>query len=781
MEDGYRSDRQCSLSIIVHGDERSLDRERGRFLFPDRWDMVRFFASLRFRLIVLVLLALVPSLGLVLYTASEQRRLAADRAQEHALQIARDAARSQQDLIESTHQFISVLAQLPALRDLDPDVCSAFLGELLDRYPHYTSITVRAAGDHADLCRATERKGPVSTKPGITHVRTLQAQDFAIGDFVLGPTSGKITLGFGYPIRDNAGRMQAVLMVALDVDAFNQLAAQALLPSGATLMVNDTAGRVLVRYPNPESWVGQSVADTPLVKAILAHKGEGIVEALGEDHVARLYAFAPLTNLATNNAYVSIGIPSAVAFAEVNETLTRNLIALGLVAALALGAAWFAGDWFLLRQVNMLVRLTGQLAKGNLSARVGFHYGVGELGQLALAFDQMGESLQQQEAARKQAEDQIRHWSTELERLMNAISEAISQSFEVGRIAEIALTRTLSMMKLADGGVFLKRGDTLALVAKTGLCDEAVQRIERTQTCEQVTGGRDGLGAMGIVEIVSTNTPEQEVKSWIRVPIKSKDRIMGVMCLACDSNRPLRAHEKGVLAAVGQQIGVAIENAELRAQVQSIAALQERERLSRELHDGLAQVLGYLCIRTEVARDLVKADKADRAVQELQEMQGAVQEAHQDLRESILGLRATIHPQGGLFSTLKEYLHKFSVQTGIVVNLVSNGNGQIKYSPEAEVQLLRIIQEGLMNVRKHSSAKQVWIRFEPHPEFTTITIEDDGKGFDPTLVSHGSQPHFGLQMMRERAEGVGGSLHIVSQPGQGARLSIDLPTRQGGT
>lgn len=748
--------------------------------------MIRFFSSLRFRLMLLVLLALVPSLALVIYTASEQRRSAANQAQEHALQVARDAAQSQQELIESTHQVLSVLAQLPAVRDLDPEVCSAFLAQFLNRYPRYTSITVRAAQDAASICRATPKNGPIPAEPGLAHVRALEARDFAIGDFQMGRTSGKAVLPFGYPVLNNAGQVQAIVMVALDLDALNQLAAQALLPSGSTMMVNDSTGKVLVRYPNPEAWVGKSAADAPVVKAILAQKEEGTVEALGEDQVARLYAFTPLTHRPTTNVYVSVGIPSAVAFAEVNETLTNNLTTLGLVAALALGAAWFMGDWFLLRQVNTLVSLTGRLAKGDLAARAGSHYSVGELGQLAQAFDKMGESLQLQEAARQQAEDQIRRWSAELERLMNAISEAISQSLEVSKIADIALTRTLSMMDLRSGGVFLKRGDALAVVAKTGFCDEIVQRIQRTQTCEQATGEIEGLAQSGTVETISTETAgqmpatEQEGKSWIRVPIKSKGKVLGEMCLACDSDRRLRAHEKGVLAAVGQQIGVAIENAELNEQVQSIAALQERERLSRELHDGLAQVLGYLCIRTEVARGFMKSAQVDRAVEELQEMENAVQEAHQDLRESILGLRAAIHPQGGLFSMLKEYLHKFSVQTGIAVNMTSNGDGALKFSPEAEVQLLRIIQEALANIRKHSNAKQAWIRFEPHPAFTRVTIEDDGKGFDPDRVHLASQPHFGLQTMRERAEGVGGALHVSSQPEQGATISIDLPTRRGG-
>ncbi len=697
--------------------------------------------------------------------------------------MARDAAKSQKDLIDSTHEFLSVLAQLPAIRTLDPQLCNEFLDQFLTRYPRYTSITMRAADDATSICRATPKNGPIPSEPGVAHVRVAATKQFAVGDYVIGRTSGKAVLPFGYPILDDSGELQAVLMVALDLDVLNQMAAQALLPAGSTLMVIDGTGKVLVRFPDPEEWMGKSAVDAPAVKDILAHHGEGTVQAPGEDSVPRLYAYTPLTHTPDNNMYMTVGIPSAIAFAEANDTLTKNLIALAVVAVLALGAAWFGGDWFLVRQVNELVTLTRRVAKGDLGARARNQYGVGELGQLARAFDTMGESLEQQEAARKAAEDQTRRWSAELERLMNALSDAVSQSFEVGRIADIALVRTLSMMDLTCGGVFLKRGNTLSLVARTGLCDEITQAV---QLAEQASGDGVDPAPTEMVRIISTQSSRQagdageERKSWIRVPIACKDSLLGLICLACDDHRTLRMHEKGVLAAVGQQIGVAIQNADLQEQVQSIAALHERERLSRELHDGLAQVLGYLCIRTDVARELVKSARSDRAIQELSEIQGVVQQAHQDLRESILGLRTTIHPQGGLFSSLKEYLHKFSVQTGIAVNLVSNGTGRIQFSPEAEVQLLRIIQEALANVRKHSGAQQAWIRFELDTDHAAVTIEDNGKGFDPAGIGQSGRASFGLQTMRERAEGAGGSLRISSQPGRGVKIVVELPLQNGG-
>jgi signal transduction histidine kinase len=193
----------------------------------------------------------------------------------------------------------------------------------------------------------------------------------------------------------------------------------------------------------------------------------------------------------------------------------------------------------------------------------------------------------------------------------------------------------------------------------------------------------------------------------------------------------------------------------------------------------LAQVLGYLCISNKATADLVAADEIERASVQLQEMQGTLQEAYQDVRESILGLRETVSPQRNLSSALKEYVRKFSQHSGIQVYLALDGMVQRECTPAAEVQLLRIIQESLSNVRKHSKAKQAWIKFKPDVSSTSVTIEDDGRGFDLASVTEGNQLHFGLQTMRERAESVGGNLQLWSQLGQGTKVVVTLPCKKG--
>ncbi len=690
------------------------------------------------------------------------------------MQFARAAASNQEDIIDSTHQFLMILSQLPAVRGRDAATCQAFMAGLLKEYPRYAQIGV-IGPDGVASCRAIPLPDTAPTVPGHYYERVLATRDFAAGDFEVGRVTGKSALAFGYPIVEADGEIQQVVFVALDLAALNQLAAQALLPAGSTLVAIDHNGTIVARYPNPENWVGRTAAEVPIVKQILAREGEGTLEAVGEDNVSRLYAFAPLRSVPGNNIFVSVGIPTQVAFADVNEALTRDFWTLGLVATLALGAAWFGGDWFLLRHMNALVDATTRLADGDLSARAGKRqYGVEELSQLATAFDKMGQALEQRDAERKRAEEDVRLWSAQLEALINAVAEAISQPSEASRIPQIALGRLHQILALDAGCIFRKRGDGFALVAHRGLDRTVVSRLEH------VAGDDPALEIVGLarrapVESPSIPPPSPDANGhWVCVPIQSKGRVLGLLCMARADRRLLEAPVRGVLAAVGQQIGVAIENAELYEQVQSIAAVKERERLSRELHDGLAQVLGYLCLRNKFAIDLIAGGQVANAAAQLHEMQNAMQDSYRDVRESILGLRVTVSSSGGLVSALNEYIVKFGLQTGIRVNLVANAQDRIELSPETEVQLLRIVQEALTNIRRHSNAKQAWVRFESATGALVVTIEDDGRGFDPAALDSDGQPHYGLQTMRERAEGVRGSLQVTSRIGEGTRIVVTM-------
>src|SRR5262249_34210515 len=186
------------------------------------------------------------------------------------------------------------------------------------------------------------------------------------------------------------------------------------------------AGKGMIRsgYPDDGKGIGKLMPEPLVLTAILTQKGDGTTDAPGTDGIPRLFSFAPFGGATQSaNAYVSVGIPAAVAFAGVNQILARNVAALGLVAGLALAAAWVGGNLFIVRQIQSLVEATKRVAAGELGVRTGLPPGRGELSQLAGAFDQMAESL---DRAREQRllEEELRRRNYELEQQNLAIQEA---------------------------------------------------------------------------------------------------------------------------------------------------------------------------------------------------------------------------------------------------------------------------------------------------------------------------------------------------------------------
>jgi len=383
--------------------------------------MPRFplFGSLRFRLLMLVLLAVVPVLGLTLFTYAEVRRLTAADVQREALRLARIVASDQEDTIKDTRQLLFALAQLPEVHGTQSAGCSEFFARLLGQYPQYALLGV-VAPEGDSLCSAPPTARPVNLANRDFFQRVLQTHSFAIGGYQSERITGKATLDLGYPVLDEAGRLQAVVLASLDLEWLNHLAAEAQLPKGSTLMVVDRNGTVLVRYPDPETWVGHSVPEAPIIETILAQQGEGTTESPGVDGVPRLFAFTPLSGVSGGaDVYVSVGIPTAVAFADANRVLARTLVGLGLVAGLTLAAAWLGGNLLVMRWVRILVNSAQRLSAGDLGARTGLPYGQGELSHLALAFDEMAEALERQVAERDRAREELWESQRALSTLMS--------------------------------------------------------------------------------------------------------------------------------------------------------------------------------------------------------------------------------------------------------------------------------------------------------------------------------------------------------------------------
>ncbi len=388
-----------------------------------------FPKSLRYRLVLLVLLAVVPSIGHILYSGYEQRRLARIRAQEQALNLADLVSMETGQVIQMTRELVDALAQSPSVVDSDPETCSRTLASLKKILPFCQAVMVAHPNGRL-ICASQSDHSPIDLSDRDYFRRAVKTRELAISGFLIGRLTGRPSVGFAYPSLDGAGQVKAVVVATLDLSWLVKGVSTARLPAGSVLNIIDADGTVLARWPNPEQWVGRKVPEAEIVKQVLVGK-EGVFEGIGMERIPRLYGFKPLMS-GQQAGFVYVGILQSLAYGPANRMLASNLIGLGIVTLLGLGAALFFGHVFIMRGVTSLVNTTKRLASGDLSARTGISHGGGEIVQLSVAFDEMADALQRREEERKLAEEEIRANAARAHLLANISEEFIKAGLDYG-------------------------------------------------------------------------------------------------------------------------------------------------------------------------------------------------------------------------------------------------------------------------------------------------------------------------------------------------------------
>jgi signal transduction histidine kinase len=264
------------------------------------------------------------------------------------------------------------------------------------------------------------------------------------------------------------------------------------------------------------------------------------------------------------------------------------------------------------------------------------------------------------------------------------------------------------------------------------------------------------------------------MRSLLAVPIACRGPFKGNLYLADKTvGGTFSADDEKTLERFALQAAIAIDNAHLHAEVGDLAVAKERLRIAHEMHDGLAQVLGYVNTKVQAANEYLRRGKSEEAKQQLRELADSAREAYTDVRESIIGLRTLPNAEWSLADALREYFERWRGQSGVATEFSIDPD--LRLRPAIELQLIRIIQEALTNVRKHAKASNARIEVQRDGEHLRVTISDDGIGFDVTMRPRGEFPRFGLTTMRERAESIGGALTIDSAPGRGTTITFSMP------
>jgi signal transduction histidine kinase len=267
------------------------------------------------------------------------------------------------------------------------------------------------------------------------------------------------------------------------------------------------------------------------------------------------------------------------------------------------------------------------------------------------------------------------------------------------------------------------------------------------------------------------------MKRLLAVPVISRTAFRGNLYLTDPvDDEPFSEEAEEILQRFASQAGIALDNAHIYARLEGLTLAEERLRLARELHDGQAQVLAFVSTKAQAVREYLNQGKIEEAKVQLEQLAVAAREIYADVREGILGLRTVVDKDHAFGDVLGRFLERWEDQSGIRVEL------QLSALPElpgdVELQLLRIIQEALANVRKHAAAEKVSLRLDSDDGRLRITLQDDGAGFDPDSPGRSRVPRFGLATMRERAGAIGAHLELTSAVGSGTRVEIRFPRQQ---
>jgi PAS domain S-box-containing protein len=374
--------------------------------------------------------------------------------------------------------------------------------------------------------------------------------------------------------------------------------------------------------------------------------------------------------------------------------------------------------------------------------------------------------------------------------VLHEIVAVVSRSLDLKQILDAAVNKAMEVMLMDVGtAYYLEDSDTpdeeklLVLAARHGLSPEFSQRVGARRL--NGTAIRVAAEAQQPVVWLVDNYPDaavqqalemEGVRQVINVPLLAKDRLVGAFNLGNRHERTITPEEIALLSSIGRQIAIAVENARLYEQAEQSAAIAERHRLSRELHDSVTQCLYSVTLYAEAAARLLAKGDTTTAAEHIRELRDTARDALREMRLLIFELRPPALAKIGLAAALQARLDSVEMRGGMQTQIQVDGKQNAKcLSRPAEEELYHIAQEALNNVLKHSNAQHVQVHLCFSENETSLTIRDDGVGFTATAVGNGG---LGLPGLKERAEKIGASLDIRSTPGGGTEIRVVVPCNE---
>lgn len=777
--------------------------------------------SLATRITVAMLLVAALAITGLFWEISRANRAAIERMQTTALHnSASDLARGLDTLIVSEQNRVANLALSRAAQDfvsLRPDQRSAlytptladFSNFLASNQPFYRAVLLF---DHnGEVLLSTDGSYVGRNMATSAFVRSALRGEVTMSEPGISPLDRQPVVWLAAPVRaagDDA--LAGVVAVALSPEEIWQAVEQVTIGDGGYAMVVDGDGirlahgrdrrlvfRSLAPLP-PERWAAlraeerfasmPAIADTGSTDLLGYLRSTPLPDvwigapAAGVSRV--YYSAAPLET----RPWLAVAmLPEQEVLAPASVATLRGLIATLLVVAL-LGAlvTWMTRR--LVRPVPQLAQAAARIAAGDLSVPIAVQ-GSSELRTLSDNFETMRQRL-------NQARDELAAWAHTLERRvalrsqeLAALSEVVAQSsrgLPEDVLLQAALERALPVMGADMGGVWLAEDDGgLRLAAQSGFSAPLDARLQRMAPGEGVLGQVQQSGAPVALGDVSVRPRlalalggQQGVHAFAAVPLLVGQRTLGVLGVFSTAQRGFSAEALALATAIGQQIALTLDNtgmvAQLQTQARTVAALHERERIAGEIHDGIAQNLSFIHLRLDaIAEGAADADATTSAL--LLALQTVLGATISEVRSYITQLHHQAAPPQSLGDQVREDVGKLGRELLLVIELALGDQADLLVPATTATEVRRIVGEALRNAARHGHASHATVALRRENGSYVLQIDDNGSGFDPAVAPADGREHFGLQVMRARAERLGGQLQIRSAPGDGTRVVAMWP------
>ncbi len=762
------------------------------------------------RLIILSAPILLSVLFLVSYVTQEAARSLEQRITQDRLSAAQVSVRTLDQILRRAVAELTFARELVGSHSTFGQVSApdVLLDTLLDQGGGAFGVLALLDGD-GNIAAGAARGAPVSAsdlRALLSSARESRSSPAVLFSSVIASSvDGAPLVAIFVPIDDEARDQRAFLMgvmrpmetplsqVLASSVALMQTGHADLLDSAGLVLASTEEHGLLTPGDHPAFYRAMMAGPEPVIRSVAHEEDPGYTRS--DNH---LMAYVPLTEAPWA---LGIGGSESETLAPVRQFQGRIYWLTGIVFTLAV-VGGLLGSAKLVQPVHALSEAARRMAEGDLSSHVAIHEG-GEIGDLAEDMDRMrvrlAASLEEIWELNQDLERRIAERTRELV-TASAIAEKVTSFIQLQEVLDHTLASVAEATRQESLAIFLldPEGRQLTLTAGRALRPPFALEETTVRPGECLCGQVAVTGEVAIVDDILTSPVIRRTacivagfRNVAAFPLPSRERVEGILAVFSPDPGALSEQDFHVVNLICRQIGIAIQNARLYAEVDEKgnrerelvgklinAQEEERKRLARELHDETGQALTAIGLSLESLR-LSLSPQAEGAAERLEATGQLAREALEELRKMILALRPSLLDDLGLVPAVRRYALQYLEPLGIAVNIeVDKMDKGIE--PPLEILLFRVVQEAINNVARHSHAQNATIRFWEEGEEILVEIEDDGLGFQagsPTR-SDGSAGGLGLLGMQERGSLMGGHVAIRSEPGHGTHVLVRVPAKR---